>query len=343
MSTNSEPKKKQVLDLKTAAGEQFKKKNYAKASQLYTEAIELDKANATLWANRAACRHNMKLYIGAAYDAAQAVKFDPTYAKAHARLALARDALDQPWLALQSWAQAVHLGSNTNALSESEAREKSIEATRIFRSTESQDSQKVYSDYELAMIKSIHAILCPPQKTVRVVGGEDGHSTPWEKAVDAQLDPKYLLSKDESCTQYLEIVNGMFVEGLEMMSGQMSDDHIDANIKNRDGPVIFSEISVIEKLSTAILIDNRVFRVPHGETKFSFREKILKQAIMEAELAGVHRWVHHDDIEKVKQEARQLLLREGWVGDGTWMSGLRSALNITIQYDAAFSSVLDQC
>jgi len=64
---------------------------------------------------------------------------------------------------------------------------------------------------------------------------------------------------------------------------------------------------------------------------------------MEAELAGVHCWVHHGDIEKVKQEARQLLQREGWVGDGTWMSGLRSALNITIQYDAPFSSVLDQC
>jgi len=73
-----------------------------------------------------------------------------------------------------------------------------------------------------------------------------------------------LIVSFSSQTQYLEIVNGMFVEGLEMMSGQMTEDHIDTNIKNRDGPVIFSEISV--SIPSTYVISFLITAVGHRKT-----------------------------------------------------------------------------
>ncbi|KXN81750.1 Small glutamine-rich tetratricopeptide repeat-containing protein 2 [Leucoagaricus sp. SymC.cos] len=75
---------------KNMADEAFKRKEYQRASDLYTEALRIDLTNAVYRCNRAAAQLALENWMNAEEDAYIATQLDPTYAKAWSRLGMAR-------------------------------------------------------------------------------------------------------------------------------------------------------------------------------------------------------------------------------------------------------------
>ncbi|KAG6866725.1 hypothetical protein C0991_011384 [Blastosporella zonata] len=83
----SEKDKAEALHLKALANKEFTGHNFPAAAKLYSEAIEKNPKDATLWCNRAYTRMKLEEYGYALTDATQAIKLDPRYAKAFYRRA----------------------------------------------------------------------------------------------------------------------------------------------------------------------------------------------------------------------------------------------------------------
>ncbi|KAK7016337.1 hypothetical protein R3P38DRAFT_2542174 [Favolaschia claudopus] len=108
-----------VAALKAEGNSFFGAKNFADAEKKYTGAIEASdsadsKGLAVLYANRSACRLSLKRYLDANADATKATDLDPTYAKAHARLATSEDQLGAPHKSKESWQKALDALPKTN-------------------------------------------------------------------------------------------------------------------------------------------------------------------------------------------------------------------------------------
>ncbi|KAK7694235.1 hypothetical protein QCA50_001415 [Cerrena zonata] len=99
--------KKQAAKLKDEGNALFTQKLYAEAYAKYSEAIAKDSTNATYFANRAACSLNMRKSLDAGHDALQATLLDPSYAKAHARLATAEFMIGSFISSVKSWQSAI--------------------------------------------------------------------------------------------------------------------------------------------------------------------------------------------------------------------------------------------
>lgn len=85
------------VDFKKKEGnEAFKAANYQQAAVYYTEALNLDSTQHTLYSNRAACFLKLGRYEQAREDALQCTQLAPSFAKGHFRLALALQAQDKP-------------------------------------------------------------------------------------------------------------------------------------------------------------------------------------------------------------------------------------------------------
>lgn len=85
------------VDFKKKEGnEAFKACNYQQAAVYYTEALNLDGTQHTLYSNRAACFLKLGRYDQAHEDALECTRLAPTFAKGHFRLALALQAQDKP-------------------------------------------------------------------------------------------------------------------------------------------------------------------------------------------------------------------------------------------------------
>eukprot|EP01084_Bolivina_argentea_P120413 213428_1 len=79
-----------AAELKTQGNSFYKRKQYNQALECYSQAIQLDPNNAVYFCNRAACYCAIDIdtyFINAIIDSEQAIKLDPNYAKAYARLA----------------------------------------------------------------------------------------------------------------------------------------------------------------------------------------------------------------------------------------------------------------
>ncbi|KAH8828230.1 phosphoprotein phosphatase [Flagelloscypha sp. PMI_526] len=76
-----------ALDFKAQAASAFKQHNFAKAAELYGDAIELNGGDATLWCNRAYMRIKLEEFGYAIADCNQAIKINPKYSKAFYRRA----------------------------------------------------------------------------------------------------------------------------------------------------------------------------------------------------------------------------------------------------------------
>lgn len=98
---NVDANKARAEELKSQANEFFKNKDNEKAIKLYTEAIELDGANAILYANRSFAYLRQEAFGYALNDAVQAIKCNPNYLKGYYRRAGAHMALGKFKLALQ--------------------------------------------------------------------------------------------------------------------------------------------------------------------------------------------------------------------------------------------------
>ena len=75
------------MSYKEQGTEQFKKKNFSKAVELLTLAIEETPSDHTLYGNRAACYQNIKEYSNAFKDGEKCVELNPNWLRGHQRKA----------------------------------------------------------------------------------------------------------------------------------------------------------------------------------------------------------------------------------------------------------------
>lgn len=74
-----------MQELKAKANAAFSAKDYAGATQLYSEAIALDGSNHVLYSNRSASKSGARDYAGALEDAEKAIELDQGFVKGYAR------------------------------------------------------------------------------------------------------------------------------------------------------------------------------------------------------------------------------------------------------------------
>jgi len=87
-------------------------KDYARAIDLYTQALELHPRNAVFLSNRAAAYSAAKDHESARGDAETAVAIDPKYTKAWSRLGLARFALGDPRGSMEAYQKGIEYEGN---------------------------------------------------------------------------------------------------------------------------------------------------------------------------------------------------------------------------------------
>ncbi|OJT13177.1 Heat shock protein sti1 -like protein [Trametes pubescens] len=71
--------------LKEAGNKAFQAKDYDKAIELFSQALEIDPTNFVLWSNRSAAKAGKREWAAALEDAEQCVKVNPTWPKGYAR------------------------------------------------------------------------------------------------------------------------------------------------------------------------------------------------------------------------------------------------------------------
>jgi len=98
--------------LKELANEHFKKQEYDKAIQLYTEAIEKDGQNATYYGNRSIAYLKTECFGYALTDASKALELDKNYIKGYYRRAAAHMALNRFKLAVKDLETVVRVRPN---------------------------------------------------------------------------------------------------------------------------------------------------------------------------------------------------------------------------------------
>eukprot|EP00887_Chlorella_sp_A99_P004885 scaffold4.g4885.t1 len=98
--------------LRVRANEAFKKKRYAEAIRLYTEAIQLQPEQAVVYANRGASHIKLKAWAAAEADCSAAIRLDSRHVKARTRRARARAELGDWQGALSDIAAAVELDAS---------------------------------------------------------------------------------------------------------------------------------------------------------------------------------------------------------------------------------------
>ncbi|XP_072966842.1 inactive TPR repeat-containing thioredoxin TTL3-like [Typha angustifolia] len=74
-------------ELKEMGNEEYKKGRFEEAVELYERAILMDAGKASYWSNKAASLMGMGRFLDAVADCREAVRIDPSYGRAHLRLA----------------------------------------------------------------------------------------------------------------------------------------------------------------------------------------------------------------------------------------------------------------
>lgn len=108
----SEEDKKKAEDLKVQGNRAMSSKDYAKAIDLYTQALALVPGNAIFLSNRAAAHSAARDHESARADAEAAVNVDPRYTKAWSRLGLARFALGDAKGSMEAYKQGIEHEGN---------------------------------------------------------------------------------------------------------------------------------------------------------------------------------------------------------------------------------------
>ncbi|KAL0575571.1 hypothetical protein V5O48_006415 [Marasmius crinis-equi] len=270
----------------------FSQKDYQSASTKYTEAIALDKSNPVLYANRSACRLHLKQYLDAATDAHAAIELNPSYGKAWARLATARDALRQPWNSIGPWQKALESLSKDN-LSEAELKQKNEYEAGLAAAAKANELYKSGADNvkHLAFEK------------------DDRSFTPWMCAT--ALLPRFQRERNfESSAWAVSRAYSDLMQGNEWLTEQKTK-------ANSQGEMLKSRLGVIEHLSNAIMMDTRAFHISDQEWVAKFNKQL------QLENGHYRSWVQFGP-EKILKEAESRLAAEGW-------DSVRPALSVTIR------------
>ena len=163
------PSKLELVRLKEekriAGNEEFKKKRFKPAVKLYTEAVDVDPYDKTLYANRAACHLALGDWRSAHDDAEECVKLDPTFVKGYFRLAHASRMLGQHDAALGAAKKGLDLEPNSVPLREEYALAK--------KDARRKDQVKAIKDD----IHDLCAEMTPEERRWKAWWGGQGHPT----------------------------------------------------------------------------------------------------------------------------------------------------------------------
>lgn len=108
----TDAQKKEAEALKSRGNAAMAAKDYAKAIDLYTQALTLHPLNAIFLSNRAAAHSAAKDHASARTDAEAAVAADPAYTKAWSRLGLARFALGDAAGSMEAYGKGIEYEGN---------------------------------------------------------------------------------------------------------------------------------------------------------------------------------------------------------------------------------------
>ncbi|KAJ7217829.1 phosphoprotein phosphatase [Mycena pura] len=102
--------------LKAEANKAFSAHNFPSAAGLYSDAIEKNPADATIWCNRAYTRMKLEEFGYALADAGQAIQLDPKYAKAYYRRATCYIQILKPQAAVADFRKVLALEPKNEAV-----------------------------------------------------------------------------------------------------------------------------------------------------------------------------------------------------------------------------------
>ncbi|THU96943.1 hypothetical protein K435DRAFT_663527 [Dendrothele bispora CBS 962.96] len=284
--------------LKNEGNRLYNNKNYEAADVKYTKALELDDTNATFWANRAACRLNMRRFLDTISDGIKATELDSGYSKAYARIATAYDALGEPWNSTSHW-------------------KKALNSLRKEHLTSAEQNQR--GEYEVALASAKRVLKAfedsnNPESTTGpshhglVYSEEETKNLPWRLA--SEMLPQLTLERNQKSSAWL-ITSAYheFNTGLDMLNSAFHSGH---------GNVVRVRLGVGSLLSDAVLKDPRCFHIDDP----NFIKNYNNQVIAELESSGGRQFYAGPDV--IMKEAPERLRRDGW-------SKLQSALNVTIR------------
>lgn len=89
--------------LKTLGNDAFKSKDYVKALEYYSQALQVDANNHVLYSNKSACYFNLNKFNEALGEAEKCIKIKDNWAKGYQRKGAAENALGQLWKAFVSF------------------------------------------------------------------------------------------------------------------------------------------------------------------------------------------------------------------------------------------------
>lgn len=112
--------------LKAQANAAFSAKDFEKASELYTKAIEADPTNHVLFSNRSASKSSLKDYQGALEDAEKAIELDKSFVKGYVRKGAALHGLKKYEEAVFAYEEGLQVDPTNTALSKGLSDVKSI-------------------------------------------------------------------------------------------------------------------------------------------------------------------------------------------------------------------------
>ncbi|KAG6828209.1 hypothetical protein H0H92_008782 [Tricholoma furcatifolium] len=112
----SEEDKAEALRLKASANKAFTSHNFLAAAKLYSQAIEKNPNEPTLWCNRAYARMKLEEYGYALSDATHAIQLDSRYAKAYYRRATCYMQILKPGSAVSDFKKVLALEPKNEAV-----------------------------------------------------------------------------------------------------------------------------------------------------------------------------------------------------------------------------------
>ncbi|KAJ8692608.1 hypothetical protein PTI98_009906 [Pleurotus ostreatus] len=284
-----------IGELKAEGNAFYLQKNLEAAANKYSKALEIDDKNAVIYCNRAACRLGQSRFVDACDDARKAVKLDPQYIKAHARLATALDALDEPADSSIHWERAVNLMPNEN-LSATEVKQRAAYVQSL----------------EAARRKKVQVLV--DGKSLINLKKEQTEHLPWELAT-AMIPELREAQNPNSSAWVISAAYEDFREGIKNM--KLLRPVKTGGTEASEATMFFGHFGVLTSLSNGLLRDRRIFHMNDDK----FLDYYNQQVMFEAQNSQA--WMSETPVE-ILRLARERLASEGW-------DKVRPALSVSVR------------
>ncbi|KAJ3869181.1 hypothetical protein EV359DRAFT_77009 [Lentinula novae-zelandiae] len=266
----------EIQKLKTEGNAFFVQKKYFEASAKYSEGILLGADdNPILYANRAACRIAMSLYMDALEDARKATEIDPTYPKGWFRLASALEGIGQ-------YAQSVTMYEKTiKVLSE-------LPTPPI----------ELKEECEVNLARARKAVVPwtgRPENGIEVK--IDSGLLPWQ-AAEKILSESSVVSRSSAWSIFF--ANKDFMEASRKLK-EMKRVSTSENLQT-----VKARLGVLEDMRNALLRDSRVFRVQESDFLMKLNDQVRSEA------NHFKAWSPETGPEILQGEVMKRLWKEGW-------------------------------